>query len=275
MAGYSAVDIKKLRDETDAPILEVKNALVDANGDYERAKQILRENGRAATAKRVDRVTSAGVVAFAVSDDKKKLGGVVLESETDFVAKNESFIATAQKIAEMYLEQDPSGDPLAVSHGGKSVQEIIEEAVGRIRENIKVAKAVHLETDGEIEVYVHHDKSKGAAVVVEGKSGEHFRKVAIQVVASPPLVLSKDHLSAEAIEKEIEIEISRAINEGKDEKLARNIATGRVNKEFVKKAALFEQPFYMDPGLSVGQYITQSGSGSTVSEFVYLAVGVS
>lgn len=273
MEGYTAADVKKLREETDAPILEVKNALVEANGDYEKAKTILREKGRVATAKRADRATGAGVVAFAVSANKKTLGAVVLESETDFVSKNESFIATAQEIAQIYLDHQPGENPTEASNGKTTVQEIIEEAVGKIRENIRVAKAVHIETDGEIEFYLHHDRTKGAIVVIEGNSSEHLRKVAIQIVASPPMVLSKDQLSQEALEKEIETEIARAINEGKDEKIAKNVATGRVNKEFVKRVALLEQPFYLDPSLSVGQFIAQSGGGSKVSDFVYLAVG--
>ena len=110
MAGYTAADVKKLREETDAPILEVKNALVEANGDYDRAKTILREKGRAATAKRADRATGAGVVAFAISNDKKRVGAVVLESETDFVAKNESFINLAQQMAKIFLNHEPGDE---------------------------------------------------------------------------------------------------------------------------------------------------------------------
>lgn len=273
MAGYTAADVKRLREETDAPMLECKTALEEAGGDFERAKQILREKGKAAAAKRADRSTSAGVVAIAVSPDKKKAGAVVLESETDFVAKNEQFIEIASQIAEAYLANDPGTDPLAVQSNGKSVGTLIEEAVGKIRENIKVTKALHLETSGSIEFYVHHDRTKGALVEVEGPSGAETRTIAIQVVTNPPEVVSREDLSQEVLNQEIETETQRAIQEGKDEKIARNIATGRVNKEFVKRAALLEQPYYADLAKSVSQYLQESAKGSKIIDFRYLQVG--
>src|SRR5271170_5893565 len=115
MANYTAQDVKKLREDTDAPMMECKAALDEADGDFDRAKNILREKGKAAAAKRADRSTAAGVVAFAASEDGKTVGGVVLESETDFVAKNEEFIALAKKIAGAYRDNAPGDAPLSVT----------------------------------------------------------------------------------------------------------------------------------------------------------------
>lgn len=272
MANYTAADVKRLREETDAPMMECKQALDEADGDFDRAKQLLREKGKAAAAKRADRSTAEGAVALAASADKKTVGGVVLECETDFVANTDEFVALANTIAEAYRDHGTTPDPLAIPAGGKTVKDLVEEAVGKIRENIRVAKAVQLKASGVIETYVHHDKKKGAAVVFEGEGGEAARKVAIQVVSAPPDVVSKDQLSQEKIDAEIEVETQRAINEGKDEKIARNIAQGRVNKEFVKSKVLLEQPLYLDPSKSVGQYLQEVKAGS-VTEFVYLAVG--
>lgn len=267
----SAADVKRLRDETDAPMMECKGALVEAGGDFEKAKQLLREKGKAAAAKRADRSTAAGVVAMATSPDGKTVGAVVLESETDFVAKNPEFIEIADAIAKKFLETDPGADPYAVA----GVKDMVEGAVAKIRENIKVARAVRVTSDNPIATYVHHDKTRGTIITFESGDGsdELVRKVAVHAAAFPPEVVSKDQLSQERLAKELEVELQRALNEGKPENIAKNIAEGRVNKEFVKQAALLEQPFYTDQSRSVGQYLAQEGKGAKVSNFVFLAVG--
>jgi len=265
MANYTAQDVKKLREETDAPMMECKAALDEADGDFEKAKNILREKGKAAAAKRTDRTTAAGVVALAPNADATVVGGVVVECETDFVARNEDFIALVQQIAEIYRDNE------TVDEG--EIKELVESAVAKIRENIKVTKSVRLTSSNPIAIYVHHDRTKGSAVLSEGATSDAVRKVAIQIVAFPPEVLRKEDLSQEKLASEIEIETQRAINEGKDEKLARNIATGRVNKEFVKRAVLLEQPYYIDPSKTVAQYLAEEAKGTTLVSFAYLAVG--
>lgn len=264
MPNYTAADVKKLREDTDAPMMECKTALDEADGEFDRAKEILREKGKAAAMKRVGRTTAAGVVAFAVNEDATLLGGIVLECETDFVARNEDFIAIAQEIAAL------------VRDGGneEKINEITEGAVAKIRENIRVARSVRLNGGGKYLTYVHHDRTKGAAVEAVGEShDEEIRKVAIQAVAFPPEVLTKEELSKEKMDSEFEIEKRAAIEQGKPEAVAENIARGRVNKEYVKKVVLFEQPFYTDPAKTVAQYLAESAKGSSVKAFVYLAVG--
>jgi len=189
----------------------------------------------------------------------------VLESETDFVARNDDFIAIAQSIAELYRDNE-TVDPATI-HG------IVEAAVAKIRENIKVTKSIRLTSGNPIATYVHHDRTKGSAVVTEGPFNDSIRKVAVQIVSNPPDVVNKADLSQEKLAAEIEIETQRAINEGKDEKLAKNIATGRVNKEFVKRAVLLEQPYYIDPSKSVSQYLAEEAKGAKIVSFAYLAVG--
>lgn len=267
----SAADVKRLREETDAPMMECKAALVEAGGDFEKAKLILREKGKSAAAKRAERSTQAGVVAMATSDDGKTVGAVVLESETDFVAKNPDFIAIANDIAAKYLATDPGADPYSVD----GVKEMVEGAVAKIRENIKVAKAVRVTSSNAIATYVHHDNTKGSIITFTEGDGANdaVRKVAVHATAFPPEVVSKDQLSQDRLAEELGIELQRAINEGKPENIAKNIAEGRVNKEFVKKAVLLEQPFYIDNSRSVGQYLSQEGQGAKIENFVYLAVG--
>jgi elongation factor Ts len=155
------------------------------------------------------------------------------------------------------------------------MKEFAEEIVAKFRENAQITKAVLLTSDFPIATYLHHNKTKGSAVISEGENagGEAIRKVAVQTVSLPPEVVSKDQLSQEMLDKEIETETQRAINEGKDEKIARNIAQGRVNKEFIKKIVLLEQPFYIDPSKSVAQYLAEEAKGAKINEFVYFAVG--
>jgi len=265
MANYSAQEVKKLREDTDAPMMECKAALDEADGDFDKAKNILREKGKAAAAKRTDRSTAAGVVAIAANADATVVGGIVVECETDFVARNEDFIALVQGIAELYRDN--------VTVDEAKVKEIVEGAVAKIRENIKVTKSIRLTSDSPIATYVHHDRTKGSAVISAGPPSEAVRKVAIQIVAFPPDVLKKEDLSKEKLDAEIEIEKNRAMNEGKDEKLAENIAKGRVNKEFVKRAVLLEQPYYIDPSKTVGQFLAEEAKGTSLLSFAYLAVG--
>ena len=266
MPNYTAADVMKLRGETDAPMMECKAALTEADGDYDKAKSILREKGKAAAAKRADRSTAAGAVAFAASEDGKTVGGVVVESETDFVARNPEFIALTQALAEMVRDSETADEA--------ALKEKTDAAVATFRENIKVAQHVRLTSpNGSVLTYVHHDKTKGAAVVVEGEAGDDVRRIAVQVVSQPPQVLNKADLSQEKIDQEIETETQRAINEGKDEKIAANIARGRVNKEFISQVVLMEQSFYMDPSKTVAQHLAESAKGAKVTAFEYLAVG--
>ncbi len=276
--AYTAQDVKKLREETDAPMMECKAALDEADGDFEKAKALLREKGKAAASKRADRSTSAGVVAVSHSHDHKTVGGVVLECETDFVARNEGFIAIAQELAEIFLHSSPGTNPLAVSHGNKTVGDIVQEAVGKIRENIKITRAVHLTTEANrFSTYVHHDRMKAVIVEVAGPdaeiAGNAGRQVAIQSVAFPPEFIDKAEVPQDKIDAEMEVETQRAINEGKDEKIAKNIAMGRINKEYMKRVVLLEQPYYKDPAKSVAQYLQEEAKGVKIFRLERLAVG--
>lgn len=267
MPNYTAQDVKKLREETDAPMMECKSALDEADGSFDRAKEILREKGKAAAGKKAGRATSAGVVAFSASEDGKTVGAVVVETETDFVSKNPEFVAMSQAIAE-YV-RDNGGDDEA------KLKELSDGIIAKFRENAQVAKAVRLTSDAPISTYVHFDNTKGAAIVAEGPGAgsDAVRKVAVHAVAFPPAVVSKDQLSQEKLDAEIAIEKQRAMNEGKPENIAENIARGRVNKEYIKQVVLLEQPFYADQGKSVSQYLAEEAKGTTVKDALYLAVG--
>lgn len=259
MANYTAADVKKLREETDAPMMECKAALEEADGDYARAKEILREKGKAAAAKRADRTTGAGVVAFASANGRT--AGIVLESETDFVSRNPEFVEFAEKAAVAALGDNADAE----------LASIAEQATAKFREKSEVTRRVVL--TGEVVTYVHHDRSKGAAVVVEGDVTDALKKLPIQIVALPPLVVEKSQLDQEKLDAELALETKRAMDEGKPENIAKNIAQGRVNKEFIKSVVLLEQPYYADGSKSVSQYLAEEAKGTKVLAFEYLAVG--
>ena len=260
MANYTAEEVKRLREATGAPMMDCKNALEEAGGDYEKAKTLLREKGKAAADKRSGRATSEGVVAFSEGHDRKHLGVAVLECETDFVARNEDFLALAGELAEIFLHHAPGADPMAISHGNKTVGNLIQEAVAKIRENIRLTRAEHLESPDGFVTYVYNDKKKGSAVEVSGSAknaGEVAFKVAVQSIAFPPEFLTRDEVPKDAVDAELQVETQRAINEGKSPEVAKNIAQGRVNKEFYSSRVLMDQPYYADPKKTVSQFVQE------------------
>ena len=256
MSDYKvdAKDVMKLRAETDAPVNECKQALTEAAGDMARAKEILREKGQASVGKKAGRATGAGREALL-----GRLSATLPAAGTP---------------------RAPAGPPRTVLHvatqlisdANTDLGQFAAESVAKFRENAQVGKTYRAE-GGTIATYVHHDGSKGAIVIGEGNA-EALRQVAIQVVAFPDTqVVTKDQLSQDFLDKELEVELKRAMEEGKPENIARNIAQGRVNKETVKRVVLTEQGFYKDATQSVGQFLKDSG-GTTVREFALLAVGV-
>ncbi len=265
----------RLRAETDAPMMECKAALEEAGGDFERAKAILREKGKAAAAKRADRATGAGIVAVANGDNA--IAAVVVECETDFVSSNADFKASVQEIANTVLAKGAAGlspdDALLLTDAsGKTIKDVVEELVGKIRENIVLKQVMKLE-GGSYGSYVHHDGKQGAVVELSVKHDEVGRNLGMQIVSLQPEYLHKDHLPQDRIAKEMEIEIERAMQEGKPREMAEKIATGRVNKEFVKSTVLLEQGFFKDPAKSVNQYISETAGDLQVKAFYRFKIG--
>jgi len=277
---FSAADVKKLRDKTGAPMMDCKRALQETGGDFGKAEEWLREKGKADAAKRSDRQTKAGVAIFVASPDGKSVGGAVVESETDFVAMTDEFVADTQKIAKAYVDTEPGDDPYSAVSGGMTVGHILEAIAAQFRENVRLARALRLTTTATIAIYIHHDKTKAAAVELEGSAttlAEAGHKLAIQCVAYPPKYVEKKEIPQEIPDKEFEIETKRAIEEGKKEEIAKNIAMGRINKEFVKSVVLLEQPFYAEPSKSVADFVAEQakagGGAIAVKRFAYIAVG--
>lgn len=273
--------VKKLRDKTDAPMMECKKALEQAESEgvtgddalIVRASEILRKVGKLASGKRADRETAHGVVA--VARNESAAAAVSLLCETDFVARNEDFQALAQKLADHFLAHPPGDDPMSASVDGRTVKELIEEAVGKIRENIQLGSVIRVEGEG-VGVYLHHDKAKAGLVVLSaGGNGNQAlaNKIGTQIVAFSPEYISREHVDQERLDKEIAIERQRALDEGKPAEIAERIAQGKINKDFLQQVVLLEQPWYAKLNKKVGDVLKESGGDITIVELVRLEAG--
>lgn len=261
--SISAADVKRLREDTDAPMMECKRALETAGGDYDKAKQILREAGSAAAAKRAGRATSEGVSKIVVSQDGKTAAAVVVECETDFVSGNADFKALVAKIADGFLAQGSNSPDTQVD--GQTVQSLIDEAIGKIRENIRIASSAVINAgSGKIAAYNHHDGKWAAWVEYTGDNADTAKHVATQVVAFKPEFLKKEDVPSDVIDSEIATETQRAINDGKPQAQAENIAKGRVNKFFFQEKVLLEQNIYTDGKTNVNEFAKAGGAGDII-----------
>lgn len=258
--SISAADVKRLRDETDAPMMECKRALEQADGDYDKAKQILREAGSAAAAKRAGRATSEGIAKIVMSGDASKAAVAVVECETDFVSGNEDFKAMVQTIADGFLAAGSA--TLETSINGTPAKDLIEEAVGKIRENIRLADSAFVNAEGgKIAIYNHHDGKWAAYVVYTGDNADTAKLVATQVVAFKPEFLVVDEIPESVIDAEIATYKAQAVNEGKPEAQAENIAKGRLNKFFYQDKVLVEQLIFTDNKTKVSEFAKAGGAG--------------
>jgi len=272
----SAADVKKLREMTGAGMMDCKKALAEAEGDLDKAVEILRKKGQKLSAKRADRDAKEGVVLALVSDDRKKGVIVRLSCETDFVAKNEDFINLTHSFAELALEKFSNSleELLQLDFEGITVAEKITEQVGVIGEKIELSAYEKLEAE-QVAPYIHMG-NRAAVLVGLNQSNEDFfdagRDVAMQVAAMKPVALDKDDVDQSIIDKEIEIGMEQARAEGKPEKMLENIAKGKLNK-FFKENTLLNQQFVKDSKQSVAAYLKSVDKDLTVTAFRHVALG--
>ena len=272
MAVITAAMVKELRVKTDAPMMECKKALTEADGNMEQAEEILRVKlGNKAT-KAASRITADGVVAIYI-DEPGKIGAIVeLNSETDFVAKNADFIAFANDIAKLVAENKPA-DVAALSAlplNGSTVDEVRKGLIGKIGENIYIRRFQIIEGKGKLSTYIHGGAKIGVIVDVVGGNDEVAHDVAMHIAASKPKALDKDGVDQNLIETERRVAIEKARENGKPEHLIEKIAEGSVNK-FLKEVTLLSQPFVKDDSKSVGELL--KSNGATVSAFALFVVG--
>lgn len=262
--AFTAKDVAALRERTGCGMMDCKKALTQSDGDMEKAIEFLREKGLAAAAKKAGRVAAEGVV-YAYESGKV---GVVIEvnAETDFVAKNASFMEFVETCAKTVAEQNPADVEalMACKASGSedTVDQLLKDKILTIGENMHVRRFARYE--GDLITYVHGGGRIGVMVKfdtdVADKEGfkECAKDVAMQIAAATPAYLCREQVPAETLEKEKEILTAQAMNEGKPENIAQKMVQGRIQK-FYKEVCLLDQPYIKDGDLSVTQYLQNSG----------------
>lgn len=273
----SASEINKLRQQTGAGMMDCRKALMESDGDFEKAIDFLRKQGQKVAAKREDRDAKEGVVIAKTSDDNKTGVIISLSAETDFVAKNEDFIEFAQKIADIALANKPADIEAlkAADMGGASVSEKLLEVVAKIGEKIDITRFELVSADGVV-AYIHSGYRIGVLVSMNKDANDAVqaagRDAAMQIAAMNPLAVNEEGISEEMKEREKAIAIEQIQAEGKPADMAEKIAMGKMNK-FFKENTLLNQPFVKDNGVTVGKYLDSVESGLTVSSFIRVAIG--
>lgn len=280
--SISATMVRDLREKTSAGMLDCKKALEETNGDFEAAVEWLRKKGLSSAAKKSDRLASEGIVAAKVSGKV----GVLLEvnSETDFVAKNDGFKAFVAETAQTVITAKPA-DATALLEipmaGGKSVGETLKESIAKIGENLVIRRFARVETAGLVHTYIHGDGKIGVLVELTTASPKEEIKtfandICLHIAAMGPIALSPDQVPAAVVAKETEILKGKAIEQGKKPEMLDKIIGGQINK-FLAESCLLEQAFVKNPDIKVKEYLTETtkktGENFQIKQFVRFELG--
>ena len=291
----TAKDVQLLRQRTGAGMMDCKKALEETGGDVEKAVEYLRKKGIAKAEKRADRAASEGAIVALVSDDAKTAALVEVNSETDFVARNDEFQALAKAVASQ-LFGDASFDGVVTvaqegelmkqpwhKDAGKTVADMVKEASGKTGENVVVRRYARFKSDGVIGSYVHHNGRVAVIVDVEGGTGDAVKAVARSVaehiaagVPKVPLGVNRDEIKSDIIDRERRIYEEQARTAGKPEAMIGKIVDGQINK-FYAENTLLDQPWVRDDSKTIRQLVTEasteSGSTLTVRRFARFQMG--
>jgi elongation factor Ts len=283
MMTISAHEVKTLRDKTGAGMMDCKKALEEAKGDFEKAKNILRERGLSRAAKRIGKPTDEGVIEGYLSGDGKTGALIELNCETDFVARTPDFKDFAHKLCQLIGEKNPQGDEWKdLKFDGEKALEKLSILSAKVGEKIELRRFVRYQAGGGLlEIYIHAGSRVGVMIEVEGEGEKEklisvAHELALQIAASNPLVVCRKEVAGEAVEKELEIYRAQARNEGKPEKVIDRIAEGKLNK-YYEEVCLLEQPFIREQKIKVQQYLDdmckKSGIKVTPLRFIKYALG--
>ncbi|MFN3596200.1 MAG: translation elongation factor Ts [Rubricoccaceae bacterium] len=273
--AISAQDVKRLREVTGVGMMDCKKALTEADGDFDQAIEILRKKGQKVAANRADREAKEGVIATAKADDGAAAAIVEVNCETDFVARNDEFVAFAQRIADLVLAERPADMDalLALSLDGQPVGTQLTSMTGKIGEKIDVRRFAVLEADGgRVIDYIHPGAKLGVLVEMHGEGDLEAagRDVAMQAAAMNPVAATREEVPQEVQDKELEIGREQARAEGKPEQILDKIAAGKLERYF-KDNVLVEQPFVKDSSLTVKQMLQQNKA--ELKRFVRFGLG--
>lgn len=264
--------VKELRETTGAGMMDCKKALAETNGDMEAAIEFLRKKGMAGADKKAGRVAAEGVIAIAVSDDKKKAAIAEVNCETDFVAKGDEFKDFANEVAQIALKTGSTdiealyGETMA---NGKTIDERRRELIAKIGENMAVRRLELVETNGHIGQYQHGEKI-GVVVDMTGGDESLSRDVAMHIAALKPTAVSADNVDQEVIEKERRFQIEQAQESGKPMEIIEKMIEGRMRK-FLQEITLVGQSFVKNPDVTIEKLLKDNNA--SVAKFIRLEVG--
>jgi elongation factor Ts len=277
MANITASDVNKLRQVTGVGMMDCKKALVEADGDFDKAIEILRKKGQKVAANRQDRVAKEGYVIAKTSADNKRGIVISLNCETDFVAKNQEFIDYAVGIADTALNQKPAtlDELMGMSVNGKVINDIILELLGKIGEKIELS--TYEQIDAPMVAGYNHPGNRLATLIGFSKDNVGNlnvvgREIAMQVAAMSPVAIDKEDVDPKIIEREIEIGKEQARNEGKPEQMLEKIALGKLNK-FYNDCTLLNQEFVRDHKKTIRQYLAETDREIKITAFKRVQVG--
>jgi elongation factor Ts len=275
--AITAKEVNQLRQMTGAGMMDCKKALVEAEGDYDKAIELLRKKGQKVSASRSGRETTEGIILVKTNDDQTEGILIAFTCETDFVAKNADFIALGNEILEAaYSSKAVDIDAIkALPAGDISLGERIIENIGKIGEKLEITAYERLSAD-QVVPYIHAGSKLGVLVGLSNTNGtdvvEAGKDVAMQIAAMNPIAVDKDGVDASLVEKEIEIGKEQARAEGKPEQMLEKIAMGKLNK-YYKENTLLAQAFVKDNSMNISKYLDGVSKGLTVGAFKRVAIG--
>lgn len=275
MAAVTAAMVKELRERTGLGMMECKKALVEAGADIEKAIDDLRKSGQAKAAKKAGRTAAEGIVVIATTADDTRAVMVEINSETDFVARDDNFLGFADKVAQAALAADEV-DPAkigALAVDGGTVEEARQALVQKIGENIQVRRAVRLSAEGGVVGSYVHGGRIGVLVALTGGDAALGRDVSMHVAAVAPMVVKADQVPEEVLEKEREIIRAQPDMEGKPAEIVEKMVGGRINK-FLKEVSLNDQPFVKDPNTTIGKLAQEAGADVVAFERLVVGEGI-
>lgn len=273
MSTISAGLVMQLRERTGAGMMECKKFLIATNGDIEAAIMEMRKAGQAKADKKADRVAAEGMVSIVRSADERTAVILEVNSETDFAARDDNFINFANTVAEAALNSSVS-DVTALSElklsNGNTVEQARQELFAKIGENIKLRRFERITCEGGVVGYYLHGSRIGVMVALKNGDEALAKDIAMHIAASKPIVVSRDQVSAEAIENEREIFTAQAKESGKPQEIIDKMIEGRINK-FIDEVSLIGQPYVKNPDIKVGQLLKEKNA--EVVSFVRYVVG--
>ena len=267
--------VKELREKTGAGMMDCKKVLTETDGDMEKAIELLRERGIAKAAKKSGRVAAEGLVESYISEDGKVGAVVEVNSETDFVAKNEEFKTFVMNVAKQVVEKNPKdveellNEP-AIFEEGKTVNEALIGKIATIGENLSIRRFQRFESRGLLEKYIHGDGKIAVLINMTKGDKETAKDLCMQIAAARPEYVRREEVPQERVDKEMEILKVQAMNEGKPEQIAEKIVQGRVGK-FYEEICLIDQVFVKDSSMKVSDLLKQKDAD--VAEFARFEKG--